>query len=256
MHRALWGRGVESADQALGHLDRLLADAIAAFDLGPRPVIVDFGCGVGGTLFHLATRFPAARLVGVTVSGKQVQAARRLARNRGLADRCSFVLGDFQVADVTSSADVIVAVESFAHCTSTDAFLANAARHLRADGHLIVVDDFLTADEQALDPPQRARVQELRAGWRLPALCTMDRLVDAAARQGFEAETTEDLTPLTRPGSRVRDRLTAAVSPVLTRLGLARMPFYGNMIGGNALQVGLRGGFLRYRLLVFRKRAE
>ena len=29
--------------------------------------------------------------------------------------------------------------------------------------------------------------------------------------------------------------------------------FFGNMIGGNALQIGLREGFLSYRMLSFRK---
>jgi hypothetical protein len=37
------------------------------------------------------------------------------------------------------------------------------------------------------------------------------------------------------------------------RLGLGRIPFYGNMIGGNALQIGLREGVLRYELLVLRR---
>jgi hypothetical protein len=48
----------------------------------------------------------------------------------------------------------------------------------------------------------------------------------------------------------------ALASPVAASLGLARVPFYGNMIGGNALQIGLREGFLKYRLLVFRQAAR
>jgi hypothetical protein len=31
------------------------------------------------------------------------------------------------------------------------------------------------------------------------------------------------------------------------------MPFFGNLLGGHALQVGLREGIFEYRLLVFRK---
>jgi SAM-dependent methyltransferase len=253
MHRALWAPGVDSARSAAGHVDRILADEIAALALGPIPAILDFGCGVGGTLLHVAERFRGARLTGVTISGKQVERARRLARRRGLAERCEFVLGDFQSVDLGRGADVVVAVESFVHAASTDAFLANAVRHLGEQGRLMIVDDFLASAQGTLDARQRRRVEQLRSGWRVPSLCSADDLVVAAARHGLGLERRVDLTPLTRPGSRLRDRFTAIASPLMAGLGLARMPFCGNLIGGNALQIGLREGFLRYQLLTFRK---
>lgn len=257
MHRELWAPGVASPRDAADHINRVVADEIAdlAAPIGTdaSPVIIDFGCGVGGTLFHLARRFPRARLIGITVSRRQVEIAERLAGESGCADRCSFSLGDFLAADLDVRADVVVAVESFVHSQSADAFLANAARHLRPGGCLIIVDDFLASEIDSLNAGQRARVDQFRAGWRAPAICTTDSLALVAAEHGFAAGKVVDLTPLTRPGSRVRDRLTAAISPLAARLGLGRMPFYGNMIGGNALQIGLREGFLLYELLTFRR---
>ncbi|MEQ1855146.1 MAG: methyltransferase domain-containing protein [Longimicrobiales bacterium] len=250
MHRALWAPGVESTRDAVGHVDRLVADELAALRAAECPVVVDYGCGVGGTLFHLASRFTDARLIGITVSPRQVDVATRFARQRGLADRCTFRLGDFQSIDLAVKADAIVAIESFVHSSDPEAFFASAARHLRTGGRLIVVDDFLAVGEDALTVEQRRRVAELRAGWRVPAICTGGRFIEAAAAHGLVKDRAVDLTPLTRPGSRLRDRLTAAVSPLLSRLGLARMPFYGNMIGGSALQVGLGEGFIRYQLMV------
>jgi SAM-dependent methyltransferase len=162
-------------------------------------------------------------------------------------------LGDFHTADLGMRADAVLAIESFAHSDDADAFLANAARHLRPGGRLIVADDFLASEPEALSGRQRLRVEQLRAGWRVPAVCTSARLAELAAAHGLATEKVVDLTPLTRPGSRVRDRLIAAVSPLLARLALAHIPFWGNIIGGNALQVGLREGFLRYQLLVLRR---
>lgn len=256
MHRELWGPGVTSAREASDYVHRLLADEIARRmegDDGAR-VIFDFGCGVGGTLFHLAERIPLANLTGVTVSTRQVDVARTIATARGVADRCAFVLGDFQEVDLGARADVIVAVESFAHAERASAFLANAARHLRPGGVLLVVDDFLATEPDALDARQRASVERFRVGWRVPAVCTPARLAEEAFAQGLDLASRVDLSSLVRPGSRVRDRLVAAVSPLADRLGLARIPFYGNVIGGNALQVGLREGFLRYELLALTKR--
>jgi tocopherol O-methyltransferase len=253
IHRELWAPGVESAREAADHIDRMVADEIARLVPAPGPLVLDFGCGVGGTLFHLAERFPGARLHGITVSPRQVEIAERLAGELGHADRCTFSLGDFQTAELDVRADAIVAVESFAHCDSADAFFANAARHLREGGSLILADDFLAAPLGGLGARERQRVEELRSGWRVPAICTTESLGDAADARGFEVEKTIDLTAHTRPGSRLRDRLVAALGPLLARLGLGRFPFFGNIVGGNALQIGLREGFLRYQLLVLRR---
>jgi len=256
MHRELWGPGVTSAREASDYVHRLLADEIARRMDGDAaaPTIFDFGCGVGGTLFHLAERFPHALLTGVTVSTRQVELARKVAAQHGVADRCAFVLGDFSTVELGAPADVIVAIESFAHAERASAFLANAVRHLRPGGTLLVVDDFLAAEPDALDTRQRACVERFRTGWRVPAVCTAARLGEEASAQGLDLESRVDLSSLVRPGSRMRDRLVAAVSPLAERLGLARIPFYGNVIGGNALQVGLREGFLRYELLALTRR--
>ena len=257
MHRELWAPGVGSAREALEHIHRLVTDEIAELAapeaVRSERIIVDFGCGVGGTLFRLAERFPDARLSGITVSRRQVEVARRLARELGYAARCSFALGDFQTAAPELQADAIVAVESFAHSDSADAFLASAARHLRPGGRLLIADDFLARREDDLEEGQRRRVEQLRTGWRVPAVCTTDELAGAAERHGLLLEKRIDLSSLTRPGRRVRDRLVAALGPLLVRLDLGRFPFYGNMIGGNALQIGLRERFLLYQLLVLRR---
>ncbi|MEX2047662.1 MAG: class I SAM-dependent methyltransferase [Chloroflexota bacterium] len=262
MHRELWGPGVTTARDASDYVHRLLADEIAdrlamrtGADAETAPTVLDFGCGVGGTLFHLADRFPRARLAGVTVSARQVDIARGLAERRGVAERCSFLHGDFQTADLGLIADAVVAVESFAHSESASAFAENAARHLRPGGTLLLVDDFVAFEADALDERRRAWLERFRRGWLVPAICTVERFVREAGTHGLVLERRFDLTPLVRPGSRARDRLSAAVSPLLERLGLARFPFCGNMIGGNALQVGLREGFLRHELLILRQDA-
>ena len=104
----------------------------------------------------------------------------------------------------------------------------------------------------ALDAAQLRRVEQFRTGWRVPAVRTVARLEAEAAEHGLALEKDVDLTPLTRPGMRLRDRAIAAMNTALVGLDLARFPFFGNMTGGHALQIGLRDGFLRYRLLVFR----
>ena len=81
----------------------------------------------------------------------------------------------------------------------------------------------------------------------------MDECVRTASELGLEPVSDADLTPLIRLG-RPRDRAIALLAPLFRRLGLTPIPFFGNMIGGSALQAGLREGLFTYRLLEFRKR--
>ena len=215
-------------------------------------MILDMGCGVGGTLFHLADAFPRASLRGITISPKQHSMAERLAAAKQLGDRCRFVLGDFEREDTGVTADVVVAVESFAHSTSCRAFFRSAARQLTGGGILLIADDFLTAEPESLGARARSHVEDFRAGWHLPDLGTADACIRAGGRQGLRLEGDTDLTELIRLG-RPRDRAVALLCPLIRMLGLSDVPVFGNMIGGNALQAGIREGILTYRLLRFRR---
>ena len=251
IHRELWGAGVSTSEAAADHVNAILAQELSELAGGPDTVVFDFGCGVGGTVFRLTERFPDAHFHGITVSRRQAEIAVRLAERLGLT-RCSFRQDDFHSADMGRTANAVVAVESFAHSESSTAFLGNVSRHLGPGGRLVLVDDFLASEEHALDREQAKLVARFRAGWRVPAVGTVDRLAGDAAARGLAMEKNIDLTPLVRPGSRLRDRFVAALGPSLP-IELARFPFLGNLIGGHALQIGLREGFLQYRFLVFRK---
>jgi hypothetical protein len=85
----------------------------------------------------------------------------------------------------------------------------------------------------------------------VPGLCTPSEAIGSARDAGLLLERDVDLTELLRLG-RPRDRLIAWVSPVARALGLTVLPFFGNLVGGNALQCGVRAGLVTYRLLVFR----
>ena len=49
--------------------------------------------------------------------------------------------------------------------------------------------------------------------------------------------------------------LIAGLAPLFRGLRLVGVPFFGNMIGGDALQRGLRRGDFSYRMLVWRREA-
>jgi SAM-dependent methyltransferase len=247
IHRELWGPGVTSRAESVEYVHGLIAHEIERASVGEEFRLLDLGCGVGGTVFGLAERWPRARMHGVTISGRQVERARRLAESLGVGERCTFARADFEHDDVGRGYDVAVAIESFVHSGAPERFFETAARALRPGGLLVLVDDFLTGPEGDLEVRPRRLVREFREGWRVPSVCTPEDCEAAAASAGFTAAGTLDLSPLVRL-RRVRDRMIALLVPAFRVMDLVEIPFFGNMIGGNALRVGLERGFLSYRL--------
>jgi len=266
IHRQLWGPGVTTPAGAAGHIHTILADALRAALPTPPYALVDLGCGVGGTVLHLARAFPTARVHGLTISPRQVEIGRNLVARHALGNRCSLHLGDFESAGLDATtlglpapADAVVAIESSVHAGSTERFLASAHRLLRPGGILLVVDDFVAREPDALDEGERRCVDRFIRGWRIPSLGSVARLIRLAEGAGFAALSPSpglpwgpmlDLTPLIRTG-RPRDRLIRLAAPIFEGARLSGVPFFGNMIGGDALQRGLDSGLIRYTLMAF-----
>lgn len=251
IHRPLWAAGIATPEAAAAHANALVAGA-AESALGRAPgSVCDLGCGVGGTLFHLADRWPEAVLTGVTLSAVQVDLGRRHADARGLTGRVRLVQGDFARTPTLPAADLVLAIESHVHAADAASFLRAARAHLREGGVVVIVDDMLARPEAALSPRDLRLIDQLRRGWRLGHVTPADTLIDEARALGFEAVGHQDLSPLLRL-DRLRDRALRLVGPLADALGLARWPVFANMIGGNALTQGHRRGIIGYRLVVLR----
>ena len=248
IHRALWGPGVASAGQALDYINLLLYRAIAESTSTAAPVLLDIGCGVGGTLIRLATLLPAAHCHGITISPTQCQLAEQAGRRAGLADRCAFHAANFESARLPIKADAAIAVESFVHSRSPAAFFETAAAHLQPGGRLFLVDDFLIGGDSAAGLANR-----FRRGWRASSFGSVAACAGAAGAAGLDVVGERDLSALIRL-DRPRDRLVAIAGPVCAALGLEAIPYCGNLIGGSALRKGLKKGAFSYLWLELRKR--
>lgn len=255
IHRPLWAEGVVTPAMAARHVNTLIADHAEAALEGAPARVVDLGCGVGGTVLDLARRWRGAEFCGVTISAEQVRLARIHARERGLDDRCRFLRSDFTLPTTLPRADLVIAVESHVHAPDAAVFLHAARRHLRPGGVLVVVDDMLARPETGLDGTQRRRLAQFRRGWRLGHVPDVDGLAEAARATGFDVVATRDLTGWLRL-DRLRDRALRVVGPLADRAGLAGVPLFGNMIGGNALTESYRAGQMRYTLMVLRNRDD
>lgn len=251
IHRAVWAPGVETRTAAFHYVEDCIAEHLrTALPADARPSIVDLGCGVGGSLCHLAERLPI-RGTGVTLSPVQARIAADRFRAAGLADRLRCVEGDYTDPTLDlPAADLAYAVESFVHGPDPAAFFARCARLVRPGGLLVICDDMLRPT--AASAAHRA-VQRFRRGWRINTLLDRQELRLLAADAGFEHRSTRDLTPFLELG-RPRDRLIGLLAALIGRLPVdARL---GHLTGGSALQTCLRRGWIGYDLALFRHAAK
>jgi ubiquinone/menaquinone biosynthesis C-methylase UbiE len=126
-----------------GRLHHQIADEVAALlvRLAPNPSrVLEVGCGTGYLLRELAEKFPAAQcLRGIDAAPRMVAVARAMA----IDTRLSFNVGFAEHLPYESkSFDLVVSTTSFDHWHDQERGLAECARVLEPEGHLVLADLF------------------------------------------------------------------------------------------------------------------
>jgi cyclopropane fatty-acyl-phospholipid synthase-like methyltransferase len=258
IHRAVWGDGVRTRDEAFRHVDELVARELASFtERGDIVHVLDLGCGVGASLVFLASRADI-RGTGATLSGLQATRAREHARRAGLEGRVTFLEANFlDLPSDLPKAELAFSIEAFIHGPDPRAYFEAASRYLVPGGALVVCDDFLTdAGRAAPSEPERRVLEDVRNGWLANTLVTTAEAAKLAARSGLSLRKDLDLTPFLELG-RPRDRLIAALVALGRRLPREPRGFrWRSLVGGSALQTALGTGLVAYRFLVFENRGR
>lgn len=156
---------------------RLIDLLLERSELPNGSTVLDVGCGIGGTTRHLAKKY-GCKVVGVTISGRQVEIARKLTLEA--------VAGDHEITSTTDSAaklgdgsvrfieldaekmgeyfstepnkatfDCVWISEAMSHLPQKELFFRNAAALLNPGGKLVIADWFkaeeLTSEQMAAD---------------------------------------------------------------------------------------------------------
>ena len=235
IHRAVWGEGVGSREDAFHFVHDLLRARIA--ESGARRIL-DLGCGVGASLEHVL-RGTEVTGFGVTNSGVHAELARKR-----LGGRATIFELDFCSDPLPAPVDLAFGIESFIQAADAEAFVANIAKAVTANGYLVLCDDFLAGGGED------RWVREFRRGWRASSLLRPQAVDALAVEHGLKLVEDRDLTPwleLDRPRDRALGLLVALTQPLASMS--ARLESH---LGGNALRQCLKRGLVAYRYRVFK----
>ena len=102
--------------------------------------VVDVGCGHGLSTVLMAEAFPNARFVGIDNHEASVERARKLAAERGVADRVRFEVADAR--DLDGEFDLIVMLDAFHDMGRPEEVAERLHRCLLPTGVCLVVEPF------------------------------------------------------------------------------------------------------------------
>lgn len=176
--------------------------------------ILDVGCGVGGSVSHLAQRWSkSAQVTGITISSAQARHATGLVRSRG-QHNVTFVECDAMAqAFAAQSFDIIWTLESEMHMPDKERFLGEMVRVLKPGGWLVMATwNVRDSRSVPLRAAEKEHVQYLLDEWRHTKFDSIDESAQLFERHGLQDVVSEDWTAATLPSW--REAVLVALSDV------------------------------------------
>lgn len=198
LNLGFWHKGTRSLSEALTNLNAYVAEQA---QLSPDDLVLDAGCGVGGTIIHLV-KHHGCRGHGITLVPHQVRKATENAGKNGVAHHTSFQVMDFcQTTFPDNHFDVITGIESICHADSKRAFLQEAYRILKPGGRMILVETLQAKPN--LTPREHDQLYTRGFhGCKITSIDTADQYLTNLKELGFSHFEAEDKTALVWPSVR------------------------------------------------------
>jgi cyclopropane fatty-acyl-phospholipid synthase-like methyltransferase len=160
------GEEVQSHDESIIKMNRFIANLA---QIKESDLILDAGCGVGGSSIWFAKNY-RARFVGISLSEKEVNVAKKFAKQKFI-ENVDFKVMDYHNMNFSSGTfDIVLAVESICYSFKKSKFLDECFRLLKTCGKIVITDCFHT--DNLMTNQQRKALERVNADYSIQ-LCSM-----------------------------------------------------------------------------------
>jgi phosphoethanolamine N-methyltransferase len=133
-YESIWGTGFVSPGGA-----QTAREFLAELDLGADALVLDVGCGLGGSAFLMATEFNF-RVEGLDFSRNMLERARTRCTALGLDQKVLLQYGDALELSAEGRYDAVYSRDAFLHIASKQRLFRNLLWALRPGGTLLFTD--------------------------------------------------------------------------------------------------------------------
>nr|WP_299000130.1 class I SAM-dependent methyltransferase [uncultured Allomuricauda sp.] len=156
-----------------------------------KRLLLDLGCGMGGTMRYALKSRPKLSAIGVTLSDFQVKEGNRLLNStNGVILKQNYN----NTSLPSDSADGVIVIESFCHSGHSISAFKEAYRTLKPGGKLVVADAFLKKEVDELCHGSLMAYRKLCDHWSLERLGNIHQVVRELRLAGFKNLKAEDVS--------------------------------------------------------------
>lgn len=228
MHLGFWDKDTKNHHEALLNENKYVADAL---DIKESDIILDAGCGVGGTAIYIAEKY-GAKVIGVSLNENQIEPAKKYAKNRGVDKLVDFKVKNYNDTGFPDeSFTKIYAIESVCHTENKEDFFKEAYRLLKPGGKLAFIDEFVAKEK--LSQKEQGLLDDWLEGWAVPNMLTAKKFKEGLEKTGFKNIKDMDVTEkVIRSSGRIQliGYLFYPFDTIMSKIGLVSKEEYSSTI--------------------------
>jgi len=196
LHYGVWDENTRTLAESILNTNAELA---RMGGIGPEDVVLDAGCGVGGSAIYLA-KMTKCTVTGITLSQRQVNTATRFAEKNGVQNRVNFQCMDYTSTDFPNDHfDVVYAIESMQTAADKNLFLREMRRVLKPGGRLLIADVFKAGSWEIETTPV---MQNMLYGWAISDILSLAAFAELAEKHTFALSRQRNVTAEIAPSIR------------------------------------------------------
>jgi tocopherol O-methyltransferase len=195
IHYGYWDAEVNNFAASLLRMNAVMAEEAG---IKEGSLVLDAGCGVGGSSFYLAQKYNCT-CIGISLSEEQMQYALAYQKKLQLEQQTRFEIMDYcQTGFANNSFDVVWGCESICYAFDKKALLKEVYRILKPGGVFIMADGMVSN----INNNNHATIRKWLDGWQVNYLETPNNWLSFASELQFTHAYHKDITRYTKQSSK------------------------------------------------------